>query len=253
MYLNLNSKVIASPSAAAPTFISLDSEGKNLPTVLSQFVLVRDGTIEKIEHTMKKIVQGFERIIIEPSNSGGVGYQIAILFTGLGRIPAAQLSEGTLLLLAIITLLHSPTCPRLLLIDDLDRALHPGAQVELVDLLRRLVAETGDLQIIATAHSPVVISRCAKEEVVVLRRCADGSTDLAHPGDAPGLLSTGELLNRYFSLPDTLGAAGLLQEYSIYAEDPRRTDEEDTMVHSLEQKLRALGVEPFPIIPRQQG
>lgn len=249
--LNLNSSAIASPSAAAPTIIHLDPDGKNLPTVLSQFVLTRDGTIEKIEDTMKKIIPGFERIVIEPSNVGGIGYQIAILFANLGKIPAAQLSEGTLLLLAIITLLHSPACPRLLLIDDLDRALHPGAQVELVDLLRRLVSEQGDLQIIATAHSPVIVSRCAKEEVVVLRRNSDGSTDLAHPDDAPGLLSTSELLSRYFSLPDTLGAAGMLQEYALYAEDPRRTDQEDATVHALARRLRALGVEPFPITPRR--
>lgn len=43
-------------------------------------------------------------------------------------IPGDQLSEGTLLVIALHTILGSERPPKLVLLDDLDRALHPGAQ-----------------------------------------------------------------------------------------------------------------------------
>lgn len=261
MRLGLDAQAIASPSAAVKGIPHLAVDGSGLPSLLAHIALRRGGTIERIEEAMKHLVHGFRRIEVVESAAMVLqdqrwvekeGFGIEVEFDGVGRVPAFHLSEGTRILLALLTLLHAPTRPRLILLDDLDRALHPQAQVELVGLLHRLVEETPDLQIIATAHSPIVVGRCAKNEVVVLKRNDDGSTGIAHPTDAPGILSTSELLNRYFALPDTLGASVLIQEYGLYASDACRTDAEDQRMRELEQKLKSMGIDQlFPPLERK--
>jgi len=91
-----------------------------------------------------------------------------------GWVPASDLSEGTLLLLGLLTVLHAPSAPNLLLIDDLDRGLHPSAQRELAELLKQLLDQRPDLQIIATTHSPFLLDMVDDTQVRVLASDADG-------------------------------------------------------------------------------
>lgn len=274
MRLSLDADAIARPSAAAKGIPNLGEDGAGLPTLLAHMARRRDKSVDRVEEKMQMLVPGFQRIeimevAVQRTETEDIainhqtlqydrrteepGFALEVEFDGIGMVPAFHLSEGTRILLALLTLLHSPTRPRLLLLDDVDRALHPAAQVELIRLLRELVAQTPDLQIIATAHSPIVVGQCAKNEVVVLKRNDDGCTGIAHPEEAPGILSTSELLYRYFSLTDTLGASELIQEYGLYAGDARRTDEEDEKMAELAQKLKQMGInELFPPVARKK-
>ncbi|MCB9703306.1 MAG: ATP-binding protein [Myxococcales bacterium] len=69
-------------------------------------------------------------------------------------VPADLLSEGTVLALGLLTKLREPRRPRLVLLDDIERGLHIGAQVELVKVLKALLERESDLQIICSTHSP---------------------------------------------------------------------------------------------------
>ena len=92
--------------------------------------------------------------------------------TGSG-IPASQVSEGTLLTLALCVAARSAG-QTILLIDDIDRALHPSAQRQLITFLRATV-ETQPIQIICTTHSPCILGEFRYDEVRVLRE-ADGAS-----------------------------------------------------------------------------
>lgn len=81
-------------------------------------------------------------------------------------IDASQVSEGTLLAVALCASKLAQG-RMILMIDDLDRALHPTAQREVVRVLRRAV-KPGQLQVICTTHSPYLVSEFEYEEVRVL-------------------------------------------------------------------------------------
>lgn len=271
--VNLDPDAIAAASPAARGTPQMGTDGSGLPTLLIHMIQRRDGALERVEAAMAGLIPGFKRIFIvettiqssekDTVSVGGQtlaydrhredpGFAVEVEFEGVGRVPAFHLSEGTRILLALLTLLHSPIRPRLLLLDDLDRGLHPTAQIELVDLLRRLVQETPDFQIVTTAHSPLIVSRCAKEEVVVMKRNSDGSAGIAAPEEAPALLSVSELLHSYFSLTETLGAADLLQDYAGFAGNPWRSGEDEQRLQATLQQLTALNVTPpFPPAARQ--
>ena len=78
-----------------------------------------------------------------------------------------KLSEGTKLLLIILTIIHQERAPRLILLEDLDRGLHPRLFADVVSMLRDIVDEKG-IQIIATTHNPYLLDEFADNEEAVL-------------------------------------------------------------------------------------
>ncbi|MRG97152.1 AAA family ATPase [Polyangium spumosum] len=107
------------------------------------------------------------------------GQQLVLDFKGAPDVPAPLASEGTLLVIGLLTALCKGPRLRLLLLDDIDKALHPRAQGELVAQLRKVLAMDPELQIVATSHSPYLLDHFKPEEVLVTALRPDGSTACA--------------------------------------------------------------------------
>jgi len=128
-----------------------------------------------------------------------LGSKIFFDFRGAPGVPAHLASEGTLILLALLTILHGPNPPNILLLDDFDQSLHPEAQVELVRLVKRLLDQLPDVQIVATTHSPYVLDEIDPSDVIVFALRDDGTVASKrlseHPeaGKMKGALSSGQL------------------------------------------------------------
>jgi predicted ATPase len=104
---------------------------------------------------------------------------------GADSLLANQVSEGTLLVLGLLTALYSPDRPSLLLLDDLDRGLHPKAQKELIGLLRELLGTNPELQIVASTHSPYMLDWLEPGEVRMTILNDKGATVCAPLTDHP--------------------------------------------------------------------
>jgi predicted ATPase len=124
----------------------------------------------KLQDDLRRIVPSIRRLRHTPQNE--------LLFDTINGkgLKANQVSEGTLLTLGLLTAIHGVNKPGLLLLDDLDRALHPKAQRELIDLLRGVQAANPEIQIAASTHSPYLLGRMEPNEVLVTSLRDDGST-----------------------------------------------------------------------------
>ena len=89
-------------------------------------------------------------------------------------IPAHEMSEGTLLTTALLTLLHGENPPNLLVMDDIDKGLHPKAIASLVDFIKGIMEQRPDLQIIATTHSPYLLDHIPIQSVICMHVADDG-------------------------------------------------------------------------------
>jgi predicted ATP-binding protein involved in virulence len=70
--------------------------------------------------------------------------------------------------------LHSrEVAPRLLLLDDIDRGLHPNAQRRLIEQIQALSSQC---QIVCSTHSPYVLDTVSADAVRVMRTDGDGRT-----------------------------------------------------------------------------
>lgn len=190
---------------AAPVNITkasprLDRDGAGLADVVANMRDNDDDSYQALQIAIRAVVPQIERVRVRREQSGDEAVAHALIFDVAGRkgIPASNMSGGTLLALAILTLLHSPQRPRILLIDDIDHGLHPKAQWDLLKQLRRLLEQFPDLQIVATSHSPDLVDELDPSEVVVLALREDG-TSAAKPltacprEDMLGVLKAGQL------------------------------------------------------------
>jgi predicted ATPase len=120
--------------------------------------------------------------------------------TSQGRaIRAQQASDGAVLFLGLLALIHSPEPPKLLLIEEPEKGVYPKRLEEVIRLIRRLhEAPSGRAapQIIMTTHSPYLLTSFRPDEVTLMvRRNGSGPVQARPLRDAPNIeerLSRGE-------------------------------------------------------------
>lgn len=172
------------------TDYALDEDGFGLPALLDE---IQDYDIERfvaIQNDFRKYFPQFRRIRLENTvgwvrsyqdgypfdmKGGGIAKQVWLAMAD-GEIRLQQASDGAILLLGFIALLHSPRPPSVLLIEEPENGLHPERLIEVAQLLRQFVErEENAPQIILTTHSPYLLSQFKPEEVTLMRRQPDGS------------------------------------------------------------------------------
>ncbi|MGN6368254.1 MAG: AAA family ATPase [Phycisphaerae bacterium] len=109
--------------------------------------------------------------MLQQSSGKGLYFEMA---SGGNLIPASEISDGILLVLAYLTVLHLPQPPRLLLVEEPENGIHPARLRDVLQILRQLVHEQQQTQIVMTTHSPYVVDLFKPEEVSLCHK--DGST-----------------------------------------------------------------------------
>jgi predicted ATPase len=93
-------------------------------------------------------------------------------------VPARQVSDGILLILAYLALLQLPIPPRVLLVEEPENGIHPGRLQDVLKILRELVGEQSRTQVVLTTHSPYVVDLFQPEEVTLCQKQPDGSVSV---------------------------------------------------------------------------
>jgi predicted ATPase len=185
---------LSTPSYLTQAEPHLEGDGGGLAAILDYLIGLRDGSIERIEEDLRAIVPQARRIRVIPQRivfdelveddprddtrrsvtRSHMGSRFELEFGKMGFIPASALSEGTLIVIGILTAIHREAGPTLVLLDDIDRGLHPVAQGSLIQALRALVERRGDLQLVCTTHSSYALDAFAADEVHVTWMDSDG-------------------------------------------------------------------------------
>ena len=90
---------------------------------------------------------------------------------------ADELSEGTLYFLALLCIINQPNPPKLLLLEEPEKGIHPRRISEVIQFILRL-SEEKNIQVIMTTHSPVVVDMFADmpESVFIFDKDEEGAT-----------------------------------------------------------------------------
>lgn len=184
--LRLDATRLAQPSYSTAIVPRIAPDGDGLAAVLADMLITRPDDFGRIDRSLRAIVPSVQRIRLERTPVSRpelqqvtvngqtttsriereyVGHRVIFDMDGAPQLPAHGASEGTLITLGILTAIMSRRGPHLVLIDDLERAIHPRAIADLVTEMRGLLELFPDLQIIATSHSPYLIDQLAPEEV----------------------------------------------------------------------------------------
>jgi len=85
------------------------------------------------------------------------------------KVPGWLLSTGTLRILALLALLHHPSPPPLIIIEEIENGLDPQSVHIIIHEIRDVI-EDGKTQIIMTTHSPYLLNLLALEHIVLVER-----------------------------------------------------------------------------------
>jgi energy-coupling factor transporter ATP-binding protein EcfA2 len=197
--LRLDARRLAEPSYSdAPPRVAPDGSG--LAAVLTDVAVTWPEIWSAIQTSLRAVIPAVERVrlvrtpvkrvewetvtidhdrIARPVTREYAGHRIVFDMIGAADVPASLASDGTMILLGLFTILLGPGSPTIVLLDDIDRALHPKAQSELLKQLRTLLTARPDLQIVATSHSPYLLDELRFEEVRLTTLREDGSVACA--------------------------------------------------------------------------
>jgi predicted ATPase len=171
--LEMSRLILPNPSFPDPTIMTRDGTG--LHSALASMALNDPDSWQALQTDLRRIIPSIRRLRHTRTSPP------ALLFDTIGgdSLEANQVSEGTLLVLGLLAALYAPDRPSLVLLDDLDRGLHPKAQKDLVTLLRGLLEANKDRQIVATTHSPYLLNWMEPSEVRMTHLLDDGFTACA--------------------------------------------------------------------------
>lgn len=137
----------------------------------------REDLFEKIEASFQRYVPEVEKLSLRTVKDGTK--QIQVREKGLKvPLPATELSEGTRLILCILTIIHQENPPPAILLEDIDRGMHPRL-FEYVAPLMRDIAVRNNISILATTHNPYLVDcfQDHKEAVIIVEK-KDGASTL---------------------------------------------------------------------------
>ncbi|MGL5196904.1 MAG: AAA family ATPase [Chroococcales cyanobacterium] len=190
----------------------LSATGDNLPNVIQYLKEQYPEQLEKILYTLSRRIPRLERIDANIMLDGRLLLQVKDA-PFEQPILAKFASDGTLKMLAYLTVLYDPDPSELIGIEEPENQLHPRLLPELAGECREA---TTNSQLMVTTHSPFFVDALRPEEVWVLYRDEKGYTQAKRTADMRGIkefIEQGALLGNlwtenYFEVGDPLTNAG---------------------------------------------
>lgn len=128
-------------------------------------------------------VDGPDRVtMLKKADGKGLHFKLANIEQ---LVPASQASDGTLLVLAYLAILHLPQPPRVLLVEEPENGMHPQRLREVLGILRELIHEQSHTQVLLTTHSPYVLDLFQPEEVTLCIMQSNGEVKTTRLSASP--------------------------------------------------------------------
>lgn len=191
----------------------LSQTGDNLPNVIQYMKEQHPERLERVFDALRNRVPRLEKVDAELLTDGRLLLQIK---DGPFAQPILSkfTSDGTLKMLAYLTLLYDPDPPQLIGIEEPENQLHPRLLPELAEECRNAA---GRSQLMITTHSPFFANGLRSGELWVLYRDDKGFTHAKRTADIQGVkefMEEGAVLGQlwmegHFRVGDPLTNAGM--------------------------------------------
>jgi predicted ATPase len=176
----------ARPEQEAGYAEHLSREGENLSLVIQYLHTHHQGVFRKILDLLKKRVPGISNVESKTTEEGRVLLKFQ---DGSFEDPflARYVSDGTIKMLAYLTLLYDPNPHPLLCVEEPENQLYPKLLWELAEEFRAYANRGG--QVFVSTHSPDFLNATKVEEVFWLVKKKDGYTEVCRASDDPQIVT----------------------------------------------------------------
>jgi predicted ATPase len=172
---NLNSQYAGSAEEIRPNPEVFQNGSGTVQVLDSLKTGDREDLFHTIEAKLKEYIPEIEKLSFIPSNNARL-LQVREKYIKY-PIPASELSDGTKLVLIILTIIYQERPPSLICLEDIDHGIHPRLLQQVIQLCFDMAGTEGRPQIIATTHNPYVVDLFkGHEDAVILVEKENGYT-----------------------------------------------------------------------------
>ncbi|MCK7510409.1 MAG: ATP-binding protein [Desulfobacterales bacterium] len=139
----------------ADSGVSLRSDGSNAASVLRRLIRNQKEAVAQVYSILEAIVPNTKKVVSKKH-----GKKLSLEFTqswdekNILKFEAFNMSDGTLRALGLLMAIYQKPAPSLLVIEEPEATIHPGALGAILDLIRHA---NRTMQVIVTTHSPEVL------------------------------------------------------------------------------------------------
>ena len=197
-------KLLSLPSAPDPSRrFRMDPTGFGLAMCLDDILGWDRTQFERLETRFRRVFSQVKSIKLQQSPAFRAKEDLRKLFPVLepadgkmlffemegnpNLVPASEVSDGILLVLAYLTVLYLPQPPHFLLVEEPENGIHPARLREILQILKDIVHEQNRTQVLMTTHSPYVLDLLKPEEVSLCSKDNTGAVKVTRLSNSPAV------------------------------------------------------------------
>ena len=170
--------------------ITLKNDGSNIAEYLFDIQKQDAQALERILEIMQLAIPYIKDI--QPTLTHELKRKVYLSMTEENsKIASWLLSTGTLRFVALLAMLHDPSPPPLIVVDEIENGLDPCSLSILINEIRT-ATENGITQVIATTHSPYLLDLLDLSDIIMAERNEDNCPEFWRPGDQKELADWAE-------------------------------------------------------------
>jgi predicted ATPase len=157
---------------------TLDEDGSNIVSFIFSLSQNYKKKFEQLEKDLKRCVGDIVSVSTPPDPIQKGSFKLKFFDAYDNDYWADEVSEGVLYFLAILCIINQPDPPKLLLLEEPEKGIHPRRIREVMDFIFDLAYDKG-IQVIMTTHDTYVVDQFADiPEAVFVFDKKDGATEV---------------------------------------------------------------------------
>ncbi|MTJ08735.1 AAA family ATPase [Anabaena sp. UHCC 0204] len=171
------------PIAISITTLSngkMDKNGQGIAYALLDILLANREGFDELQERLTKLVPNIKKIVLPRGENQTFSLELVDRYSE-HHIPASDISDGTLRILAFLTALYQENTPSIICFEEIENGVHPWLLHKMMELLKIVSTEgiTGKpVQVLITTHSPVLLNYVEPHQVRAVELDKEGKTQV---------------------------------------------------------------------------
>lgn len=167
-------------SSNIPSLGSMERTGQGIAYALVDILHANRKSFDELEERLTRLVPNIQRIALPRANNQTFLLELIDRYSQ-HHIPASDISDGTLRILAFLTALYQEDTPSIICFEEIENGVHPWLLHKMMELLKTVSTEgiTGKpVQVLITTHSPVLLNYVEPHQVRAVELDNEGKTQV---------------------------------------------------------------------------
>jgi predicted ATPase len=160
--------------------VSMQRTGQGIAYALADILFSNRKSFDELEERLRLLVPNIQRISLLRGKNQTFSLQLVDQYSE-NPIPASDISDGTLRILAFLTALYQQDTPSIICFEEIENGVHPWLLHKMMELLKLVSTEgiTGKpVQVLITTHSPTLLNYVEPYQVRAVELDNEGKTQV---------------------------------------------------------------------------